>query len=61
LAPVVSEDDLFALPAPPSSDDDSSARVRALEAAGREASEALGRAATAVREALADAHADEVA
>lgn len=45
-APAVADDDLFA-PRP------SDARVAELEAAGREASEALGRAAQAVREVLA--------
>jgi len=49
-APAVADDDLFA---PRASDQ----RVAELEAAGREASEALGRAAQAVREALAESEA----
>lgn len=44
-APAVADDDLFA-PRP------GDQRVAELEAAGREASQALGRAAEAVREAL---------
>ncbi|PZT98441.1 hypothetical protein [Brevundimonas sp.] len=44
-APAVADDDLFA-PRP------ADQRVAELEAAGREASQALGRAAEAVREAL---------
>ncbi|MBA4807722.1 hypothetical protein [Brevundimonas sp.] len=46
-APAVADDDLFA---PKPADQ---ARVAELEAAGREASEALARAAEAVREVLA--------
>ena len=46
-APPVSDDDLFA----PSSD--AGARVRELEAAGRDASEALARAADQLRDLLA--------
>ena len=61
LAPVVPDDDLFALPAPPSSSGAEAERIAALEAAGREASEALARAAEAVREVLADAEANEAA
>lgn len=61
LAPVVPDDDLFALPAPPSSSGEDADRIAALEAAGREASEALARAAQAVREALSEAEADEAA
>ncbi|SDQ69133.1 hypothetical protein [Brevundimonas sp. 374] len=49
-APAIADDDLFA----PRAD---SQRVAELEAAGREASEALGRAAHAVREALAESEA----
>lgn len=49
-APVIADDDLFA---PRASDQ----RVAELEAAGREASDALGRAAQAVREALAESEA----
>jgi len=52
-APPISDDDLFAPRAGSGGDD--SARVAELEAAGREASEALARAAEAVREVLADA------
>ena len=47
-APAIADDDLFA-PRP------ADARVVELEAAGREASEALGRAAQAVRDVLAEA------
>lgn len=46
-APAIADDDLFA----PRAD---AQRVAELEAAGREASEALGRAAQAVRDALAE-------
>ena len=49
-APAIADDDLFA----PRGDGQ---RVAELEAAGREASEALGRAAQAVREALAESEA----
>lgn len=49
-APAIADDDLF----PPRATDQ---RVAELEAAGREASEALGRAAQAVREALAESEA----
>ncbi|MBB5771825.1 BMFP domain-containing protein YqiC [Brevundimonas vesicularis] len=49
-APPIADDDLFA---PRATDQ----RVAELEAAGREASEALGRAAQAVREALAESEA----
>ncbi|ASE38720.1 hypothetical protein [Brevundimonas vesicularis] len=49
-APAIADDDLFA---PRATDQ----RVTELEAAGREASEALGRAAQAVREALAESEA----
>lgn len=54
-APAIADDDLFA----PQSSDHGAAdqRVAELEAAGREASEALGRAAQAVREALAESEA----
>ena len=47
-APPIPDDDLFA-PRP------ETARVAELEAAGREASQALARAAEAVREVLAEA------
>ncbi|WP_312184846.1 hypothetical protein [Brevundimonas vesicularis] len=50
-APAIADDDLFA---PRATDQ----RVAELEAAGREASEALGRAAQAVRDALAESEAD---
>lgn len=54
-APAIADDDLFA---PRSSEKAADAqRVAELEAAGREASEALGRAAQAVREALAESEA----
>ena len=46
-APPIADDDLFA-PRP------AEQRVAELEAAGREASQALGRAAQAVREVLAE-------
>ena len=49
-APGIADDDLFAPRA-------TYQRVAELEAAGREASEALGRAAQAVREALAESEA----
>ena len=49
-APAIADDDLFA---PRATDQ----RVAELEAAGREASDALGRAAQAVREALAESEA----
>lgn len=49
-APAIADDDLFA----PRAD---SQRVAELEAAGREACEALGRAAQAVREVLAESEA----
>lgn len=49
-APAIADDDLFA---PRATDQ----RVAELEAAGREASEALGRAAQAVRQALAESEA----
>ena len=49
-ATPIADDDLFA---PRATDQ----RVAELEAAGREASEALGRAAQAVREALAESEA----
>ncbi|WP_313007613.1 hypothetical protein [Brevundimonas vesicularis] len=49
-APAIADDDLFA---PRATDQ----RVAELEAAGREASEALGRAAQAVRDALAESEA----
>ena len=49
-APAIADDDLFA---PRATDQ----RVAEPEAAGREASEALGRAAQAVREVLAESEA----
>jgi BMFP domain-containing protein YqiC len=49
-APPIADDDLFAPRA-------AEQRVAELEAAGREASEALGRAAQAVREVLAESEA----
>lgn len=49
-APAIADDDLFA---PRATDQ----LVAELEAAGREASEALGRAAQAVREVLAESEA----
>ncbi len=49
-APEIADDDLFAPRA-------TGQRVAELEAAGREASEALGRAVQAVREALAESEA----
>lgn len=49
------EDDLFA--AVPSSETDR-ARIHELEAAGRDAAQALARAADAIRETLADREAD---
>ncbi len=61
LAPVVSDDDLFALPPPPSARIEDQQRIAALEAAGRDASDALARAAQAVREVLAEAEHGETA
>jgi hypothetical protein len=57
----VPDDDLFALPPPPAARIEDERRIAELEAAGREASEALARAAEAVREVLAEAEAGEVA
>jgi nucleotide-binding universal stress UspA family protein len=57
LAPVVPDDDLFALPVPPTGSAEDERRIAALEAAGREASEALARAAQAVREVMAETEA----
>jgi hypothetical protein len=54
LAPAVPDDDLFALPPPPSARVEDQRRIAELEAAGRDASEALARAAGAVRELLAE-------
>ncbi|MET4684957.1 hypothetical protein [Brevundimonas faecalis] len=50
-APPVADDDLFA-PRPSNAGD--LVRIAELEAAGREAAEALGRAAEAVRDVLAE-------
>ena len=50
-APAVGDDDLFA-PRPSNADD--LARIAELESAGRDAAEALGRAAGAVRDILGD-------
>jgi hypothetical protein len=50
-APAVPDDDLFA-PRPSNAAD--VARIAELEAAGRDAAEALGRAADAVREVIAE-------
>ena len=61
LAPVVADDDLFALPIVSPGDPDDQHRIAALEDAGRGASEALARAAEAVREVLAQVQADEAA
>ncbi len=51
-APAIGDDDLFAPRAGNAAD---AARIAELESAGREASDALARAADAVRETLADA------
>lgn len=51
-APAVPDDDLFALPPPPSVGSGDADRVAALEAAGRDASAALAAAAAAVRDIL---------
>lgn len=52
-APAVPDDDLFAMPPPPSVGSTGDAdRVAALEAAGRDASAALAAAAAAVRDIL---------
>lgn len=50
-APAVTDDDLFA-PRPSNAAD--VARIAELESAGREAAEALGRAAEAVRDVMAE-------
>ena len=50
-APAITDDDLFA-PRPSNAAD--LVRITELEAAGRDAAEALGRAAEAVREVLAE-------
>ena len=54
-APAVADDDLFAIPTPSGADDQR--RIAELEAAGREASDALARAAEAVRGVLAQSEA----
>lgn len=54
LVPNVDDADLFA-PLPSEADQ---ARIAELETAGRQAAEALGRAAEAVREVLADTRAE---
>ena len=51
-APSALEDDMFALPPPPSLQPDEGRRIAELEAAGREAARALAAAAAAVREIL---------
>lgn len=51
-APAVPDDDLFALPPPPSVSAGDSRRVAELEAAGRDAAAALAAAAAAVRDIL---------
>ena len=62
LAPVAPhDDDLFAPPAPSSARAEDQDRIAELEAAGREASQALARAAQAVREVLAEVEAGEAA
>ncbi len=59
-APAIADDDLFAPKAGNGGGDGAdAARVAELEAAGRAASQALARAAEAVREVLAQADADE--
>ncbi|AQR62617.1 hypothetical protein BZG35_13905 [Brevundimonas sp. LM2] len=52
-APAAPDDDLFALPTSPGSPSAEKARIAELEAAGREASAALARAAEALRTILA--------
>lgn len=51
-APVVADDDLFAVPPSPVGLAADKARIAELETAGQEASRALARAAEAVRAAL---------
>ena len=57
-APAIAADDLFA-PRPEAANAADVARVAELEAAGREASQALARAAEAVREVLVLVQADD--
>lgn len=52
-ASAVADDDLFAMPPPPSARPEDQRRIAELEAAGRDASEALARAAEVVRDMLA--------
>lgn len=56
-APAIGDDDLFA---PRSGNGPDAARVAELEAAGREASQALARAAAAVREVLEESGDDDL-
>jgi len=53
-APVVADDDLFAVPPSPVGLLADKARIAALEAAGHDASQALAQAADAVRAVLAE-------
>ncbi len=50
--PAVADDDLFAMPTPPSARPDDRRRIAELEAAGRDAAAALAAAAAAVRDIL---------
>jgi hypothetical protein len=59
-APSPPDDDLFAVPPRPSLDAAVQQRVAELEAAGRDAAEALARAADAVREILSDQPSQDV-
>ncbi len=52
VTPVVSDDDLFAMPPPPALRSDQQRRIAELETAGRSAAMALAAAASAVREIL---------
>ena len=56
-APAIADDDLFA---PRAGNGADAARVAELEAAGREASQALARAAAAVREVLEESGDDDL-
>jgi hypothetical protein len=52
--PALSDDDLFAMLAPPPARPDDARRIAELEAAGRDAATALAAAAAAVRDILAE-------
>ena len=52
--PAVSDDDLFAMPPPPTVRPDDQRRIAELETAGRDAAAALAAAAEAVRDILSE-------